>query len=120
MESCWINSCLQLILTMIDHTDHFEQIGSPLWNNLMKLIHENNSSALNPIPVRDILIEKERDRIIRQNIAPVNRLFDLGSSEIFKERNLLLESFSHQSLGQQDCKDFFICLAENREHWPDV
>lgn len=23
-------------------------------------------------------------------------------------------------MGQQDCKDFFICLTENRQHWQDV
>ena len=23
-------------------------------------------------------------------------------------------------MGQQDCKDFFICIIENREHWEDV
>ena len=23
-------------------------------------------------------------------------------------------------MGQQDCKDLFICLAENRKHWTDV
>ena len=23
-------------------------------------------------------------------------------------------------IGQQDCKDFFFCISENREAWPDV
>ena len=27
---------------------------------------------------------------------------------------------SRRNLGQQDCKDFFICLVENRNHWLDV
>ena len=46
-------------------------------------------------------------------------MFDLGSQEVFEERNLLIDP-SRQNLGQQDCKDFFICLAENRNHWLDV
>ena len=36
------------------------------------------------------------------------------------EQNLLMDPTGITRLGQQDCKDFFICLTENRQHWHDV
>ena len=65
-------------------------------------------------------MNKERERILTGNIAPVNRLFDLGSAEVFHENNLLLDPTGMPKFGQQDCKDFFICISENRKHWPKV
>ena len=119
-ESCWINSCLQIILTAIDHRDSYEESGSPLWNELILLIKQGNSSSLDPLPIRDILINKEKERILEGNIAPANRLFDLGSVEVFQDSNILVDPSGIRRIGQQDCKDFFICLSENRQHWYDV
>ena len=66
------------------------------------------------------MIQREKKRILSKNIAPINRLFDLGSAEIFRNPNILMTSSGSRRLGQQDCKDFFICLSENKEHWFDV
>ena len=66
------------------------------------------------------MISKEKERILTGNIAPMNRLFDLGSVEVFEQHNLVMDSSGIKKMGQQDCKDFFICLSENRHHWTDV
>ena len=42
-------------------------------------------------------------------------MFDLGNLPI-----LYNEDFQTERIGQQDCRDFFICIDENREAWPDV
>ena len=118
-ESCWINSCLQLILTAMDHEQDLTQDGSPLWEHLIWLKKKENSESLDPIPIRNIILAKEKERIIKHNIAPDNRLFDLGQQEVFQEKNLLVNQ-DMQRIGQQDCKDFFICLAENETQWTDV
>ena len=117
-ESCWINSCLQLVLTAIDHIE----TGSPLWEHLIWLIKKGKSSSLDPLPIRDHIISKEKQRIVQENITPINRLFDLGQNDNFEEENLFLSPGSQRRsrLGQQDSKDFFVCLAENKEHWLDV
>ena len=109
-----------MVLTALDHIDKFEENGSPLWKELIYLKKEGKSTSLNPLKVRDIIIEAEKDRIRRDNIIPINRLFDLGNMEIFENRGLLLEHSRDNRIGQQDCKDFFICLSQNREQWNDV
>eukprot|EP00092_Neocalanus_flemingeri_P022722 GFUD01024642.1.p1 GENE.GFUD01024642.1~~GFUD01024642.1.p1 ORF type:complete len:2733 (+),score=580.47 GFUD01024642.1:994-8199(+) len=119
-ESCWINSCLQLVLTAMEHKAICAETGSPLWEHLIWLMRKGKSTSLNPIPIRDLIITKEKQRIIEGNIAPINRLFDLGHQEVFDDRNLLMNPSTSQRIGQQDSKDFFICLAENRNHWLDV
>ena len=77
-------------------------------------------TCLDPVPIRDIIVNKEKQRILKGNIAPANRLFDLGLEEVFEESNLVMDPRGIQRLGQQDCRDFFICIIENREHWEDV
>lgn len=120
LESCWINSCLQIVLTALEHRESFDEIGSPLWDEVVNLFKQGRSSSLNPLPLRDILINTEKQRILVENIAPINRLFDLCSEEIFQEKNIFMGTSERRRIGQQDCKDFFICLFQNRQQWPDV
>ena len=103
----------------MEHCQELQNEGSPLWEHLIWLIWKKDLEPLDPIPIRNIVIAKERARVLKQNIAPHNRLFDLGDQEIFAQKNLLVNQ-SKSRMGQQDCKDFFICLAENRNHWSDV
>jgi hypothetical protein len=118
-ETCWMNSCLQLVLTALDHKNSIGNNGSPLWEHLIWLQRKGKSSSLDPVPIHNLIIDAEKQRIINENIAPINRLFNLGSHEVFLQRNLLVDS-SSQNMGQQDCKDFFIRLVENKSHWFDV
>ena len=109
-----------MILTALDHRSSVEENASLLWNQLILLMKKGKSSSLEPLPIRDIIRSKEKERILKQNIAPLNRLFDLGSVEVFQDENILMDPSANKRIGQQDCKDFFICLSENREHWYDV
>ena len=33
-QTCWLNSCLQLVLTAMDHSENIGDFGSDLWNQL--------------------------------------------------------------------------------------
>ena len=57
---------------------------------------------------------------MKENIAPANRLFDLEFEEVLEDGNLIMDPTGNKRLGQQDCRDFFICIIENRQHWEDV
>ena len=119
MENCWLNSCMQLTITALDHTDEVPSNGSILWELLISYKLEDTEQILNPLNVRNILIEKERERISAYNILPENRLFHFAGTNTKSSRQLKLMSESSR-IGQQDCKDFFICLQENKNNWMDV
>ena len=104
----------------MDHKQFISDTGSPLWEHLTWLFNKGKSTSLDPMPIRNLIIGKEKQRILKDEIAPMNRLFDLGHREFTEERNILIYPSSLQRIGQQDCKDLFICIGENREHWSDV
>ena len=114
-QTCWLNSCLQLIFTAMDHLDSIPERGSVLWDHLVLMQGKDPSSVLDPSDLKYVLINTERNRISRDNVHPLNRLFDLGNIPILYD-----EPYSVNSIGQQDCKDFFYAINENRETWPDV
>ena len=114
-QTCWLNSCLQLVLTAMDFKETLNPIGSYLWENLVWLQGKHSSVALDPTDIKNAIILTERERMVRENIGPANALFDLGNLPI-----LYNEDFQTEGIGQQDCRDFFICIDENREAWPDV
>ena len=119
MESCWLNSCMQLTLAALDHTNEVSPNGSVLWELLISYKTEDTEQILNPLNVRNILIEKERERISSENVLPQNRLFYFAGTNTKSSRQLKLLSETSR-IGQQDCKDFFICLQENKNNWMDV
>ena len=98
----------------MESQSNLSNYGSPLWEHLIWCLKMQHTKPLDPIPIRNLMIDKEKQRIIKENISPQNRLFDLGNHEIFLQRNLIVDTTS-QRLGQQDSKDFFVCLAENRK-----
>ena len=119
-ESCWMNSCLQLVLTALDHEDACQESGSSLWEQLIFLKKQGNSSSLDPLPIRNTIVNIEKARILEQNIVPLNRLFGLRSAVNYQPKNFMQNTHGSTKLGQQDCKDFFVCLSENKHHWLDV
>ena len=119
-ENCWINSCLQMVLTAFEYSSGLKENGSNLWNELITLLKKGKADSLSPLTIRDIIITVEKERIRRENIVPLNRLFDLGLPEVFESRNHLVNTARRNRIGQQDCKDFFVCLSANRNHWDDV
>ena len=74
---------------------------------------------INPLEIRDLLLAKERDRILLKGVRPENRLFHYANTNSTNESRL--RSLSEASrIGQQDCKDFFLCIEQNKESWADV
>ena len=72
MENCWLNSCMQLTMTALDHTDEVPSNGSILWELLISYKLEDTEQILNPLNVRNILIEKERERISAYNLSLIH------------------------------------------------
>ena len=94
--TCWLNSCLQLILIGIDHFRYPPNFSSPLGNELFKL--KNAGQNLDPTPIKDIIMKEEETRKDRN---PKAHFLDLAN-------------------GQQCVRDFFVALTENQQAWPDV
>ena len=114
-ETCWLNSCLQLVLAALDYKGTILETGSVLWQNLIWLQGKDASVPLDPSDVKHAIISTERERILSKNVVPSHTLFNLGNLPV-----LYNEEYRSGRIGQQDCKDFFLCLSENRVAWPDV
>ena len=119
LETCWLNSCLQLVLTALDYMDEdsFDGAGSYLWNALAGMRKENTSTSLDPTEIKNLLIRTERTRLIVGNIRQQHSLFDLQNIPALHGHE---GEAGRGRIGQQDCKDFFYCLDENRGNWEDV
>ena len=81
-ETCWLNSCLQLVLTTLDHKDDVSPTGSVLWNDLLWMQGKNPSVVLDPTDVKHVILKTERQRIVRENVVPNHMLFYLGNLPI--------------------------------------
>ena len=120
MESCWLNSCMQLILAALDHSQmDYAENASFLMRQLLKFQRQDFSMPQNPLPIRDLLLRAEISRICNEDVLPQNRLFQYAGTNS-KSFNQLKSYSENQRIGQQDCKDFFICIAENKQSWMDV
>ena len=115
-QTCWLNSCLQLVLTAMDHLENIAEFGSDLWNQLIWLQGKDPSVVLDPTDIKNVIITTERQRLIKGNLPPSNMLFDLGNLPLMYGE----EHSSVNRIGQQDCQDFFLCLDENRLLWYDI
>ena len=120
MTTCWLNSCLQLILTAIDY-DEFtitRIFSSELGRELLKLHFKSGKEPLDPSIIKDIIVTSEDTRIAM-------RLSEL-SYEIINQRHFEEQSMQIRNLrldlrnGQQCVRDFFLCINENLVNWPDV
>ena len=120
MTTCWLNSCLQLILIAIDYNKNTAErkLTSELGMELIKLRSKSGDETLDPVFVKDIIVTSEDTRIAM-------RLSDLSYAII--DQNLLEEQSTRirnnrldLRNGQQCVRDFFLCLNENLLSWPDV
>ena len=118
MSSCWLNSCLQFLLTALDHTHSPQLFTSELGIELHQLQHKETSFGLDPTMVKNTLVSTENTRIairLSELEAEVNDPYELQHRvEVVEGLRLDLQS------GQQCVKDFFFCLEENILSWPDV
>ena len=116
--TCWLNSCLQLILNAIDHCDTQITFSSELGKELLFLQLSEQNKSLDPTTVKNIVVTAEDTRIatrISELEAEVTDQIQL-ENQITSVQNLRLNLLS----GQQCVRDFFLCLNENVESWPDV
>ena len=68
-ETCWLNSCLQLVLTALDFKDVICPTGSVLWQTLLWLQGKDSSVELDPTDVKLAILQTEQERIATQNVA---------------------------------------------------
>ena len=106
-----------MISTSIDQENNFfivqmptRKNGSTLWSTLIFLKNQDKQKALDPLPVTKLLVSKENARI-QDDVGNHNMVLQPAGDRV---PNQLLQ------IGQQDAKDFFICLNQNKIHWPDV
>ena len=115
--TCWLNSCLQLILIAMDQFDAKNSWTSELGEELLNL-QESNAYPLNAMGVKQILVSAEDTRI-------ATRISEL-EMEVQDPNELEARTTNVESLrlnlvsGQQCVRDFFVCLEENVVNWPDV
>ena len=119
MATCWLNSCLQLILTAVDYDEYTAMtFNSELGQELLSLQSDSKTKILDPSTLKDIIVATEDVRV-------ASRLSEL-SYQIFDKKKLNEKSDQINNLrldfknGQQCVRDFFICLNENLVSWPDV
>ena len=118
-ETCWLNSCLQLMLALLDHSAQTFQAEKSELLRFMISLKNSGGTTLNPLPIRDLVMKVERNRIISEKVVPDNRLFHYYGTST-KDIKKLEKISEDSTYGQQDCKDFFICLNENKKQWQDV
>ena len=117
-ETCWLNSCLQLLLTAIDHIDYPILLESELGTELMQLKMDNQAKPLDPTEVKNIIVASEDTRITLRLSELATEILDPvelnHKSDVVKRQRFDLLS------GQQCIRDLFLCLQGNAESWPDV
>ena len=112
--TCWLNSCLQLLLLAVDYHGQSSLFFSELGRELLRLQTENTDTELNPSTVKNILVAAEDLRIaVRLSELSDERHNDDLRRRISNSRLDLLR-------GQQCIRDLFVCLQVNNEAWPDV
>ena len=124
MSSCWLNCCLQALLTAIDNylarngPHKFQSWYSTLGVLLLHLQMTDLTVSLDTSSVRDLLvtadeerIDNERKRIINEIVNPREKKRQLDSVD---RTNL------HLGIGQQCARDFFVAIRECREAFTDV
>ena len=118
MATCWLNSCLQLILSAFDHSLSTANFSSELGKELLFLHSSDQTKSLDPTTVKYIVVTAEDTRI-------ATRLSEL-TAETDDQDQLASQSRAIENLrlnlksGQQCVRDFFLCLEENLLNWPDV
>ena len=116
--NCWLNSCLQLILSALDHSNSVHAFTSELGQELLRLQRSEPEFALDAANVKQIIVTAEDTRIatrlseLQEEIADRIQL-NARIADVEKLRLNLLH-------GQQCVRDLFVCLNENVMNWPDV
>ena len=118
MATCWLNSCLQLILITMDHQEDKTMFNSELGLELLTLQFTEQNLSLDPSNAKDIIVSTEDTRIATR----LSRLMVANDDEnvIARHSKIIEESRFDLGRGQQCVRDFFQCIDENILDWPDV
>ena len=116
--TCWLNSCLQLLLTLMDYSDSSDSFTSELGYELMQLKQNLLTDILDPTAVKYIIVTSEDTRIATRLSQLANELTD--PRELEKRSKAIENARIDLSSGQQCVRDFFLCLQANFLNWPDI
>ena len=116
-ETCWLNYCLQLVLTAMDHSASPLSFDSELGEELIRL-NSSEQDILNPATTKIIIVGAEDTRIALR-ISELET--EIDDEDQLEYRVKAVRKLRHDLLhGQQCIRDFFLCMQENMESWPDV
>ena len=115
--TCWLNSCLQLILNAMDQSNSTMLWTSELGEELLRL-QGSNAYPLSSTGIKHILVDAEDTRIA----TCISEIEMEGHDPIQLEaRTLNVENLRLNLISGQQCvRDFFVCLEQNVLNWPDV
>ena len=118
MATCWLNSCLQLLLSALDQHTSSIQFDSELGIELKRLQINESGGALDPTGIKDIIVACEDTRIA---IRLSELQLDILHPDELEMQSRLVQSFRLDlSRGQQCVRDFFVALNQNMINWLDV
>ena len=118
LSTCWLNSCLQLILSGFDHSSEELHFDSELGLSLNDLVNVEPSRSLDPTDIKTMIIYAEDMRIAEMKSELTDKIKD--KEELRRRINTVEDTYLNLRTGQQCVRDFFICLRENMENWIDV
>ena len=118
MATCWLNSCLQLLLSALDQHTSSIQFDSELGIELKRLQINESGGTLDPTGIKDIIVACEDTRIA---IRLSELQLDILHPDELEMQSRLVQSFRLDlSRGQQCVRDFFVALNQNMINWLDV
>ena len=117
-KTCWLNSCLQLILTGLEYHEQDDLFSSQLGLELLELNSYDGNECLDSANVKNILVEAEDMRIASRMSEVTSE--SKNQNELTKILKNLEELRLNLISGEQCARDFFLCLRGNALCWPDV
>ena len=117
-STCWLNSCLQLMLTALDQCESPTLLNSELGEELMRLRNSDQDISLDPTTAKNIIVAAEDTRIAIR----ISEIEKEVNDEAQRQRQIEnVRRLRHDLLhGQQCIRDLFLCLQENSISWPDI
>jgi hypothetical protein len=115
MASCWLNSCLHLILTAFDHSELETEFYSELGKELVKMQCLN---SIDPTIIKEIMVFAEDTRIALRKSEIISEVKD--KEEQARQLNNIDQVHLDLGTGQQCVRDFFLCLNENIPNFIDL
>ena len=118
IATCWLNSCLQMLLSALDQNSNDHLFNSELGLELQRLQINQLGGSLDPTIIKDIIVTCEDTRIATRLSELQSEIFD--PAELERQSNLIQSFRLNLRSGQQCVRDFFVLLNENLLNWPDV